>query len=217
MMALRSVLVVAAVASVVLAHIEHPPKLRAGGRDIEVTRCRSQNCTGSCAVVMEFKGDQCHASPGRFPHGEMLHCAAAPRKQCFRESFYDGANNAGCNGRLLYSAPRECDVCFEEIFGSGKFMKYSGCGTNAFTVSRGCEFGCHNCDFIHPVRENACDRLPGPMPFDIFVTNPTACDADITADHFFSPLCDGQPDFSHTVFDNQCYMMLQESVMFSCK
>jgi len=187
------------------------------GQDITVSRCSSPNCTaGSCNPVVEFKGDQCHESPGIFKHGEILRCKAAPKKQCFRETLYNDMTNDKCTGNIVASAPRECDVCTEEFF-SGKFFMYQGCGTNNFNVSHGCDYGCNNCDVTIPIQENVCVVHKGIIfKWAFMVSSPKACDADISADHFRDPFCDGQPDFKHSVFTGECYNMMGVGHMFSC-
>lgn len=199
------------------AAVHMPPKMRlprANGQDISVQRCRDANCTTGCRTVVEFKGDECHTSGVVFKHGEQLHCAKAPQRNCFRETLFNAAGGVGCNGNVIVSAPRECGVCTEDPF--GKFFKYTGCGTSQMAVSRGCDFGCYNCEVEIPIQENTCVQHKGLVDLALFVSEPKSCAADIRADHFRSPLCDGLPEFEHTVFTNECYSFFGVGHKFVC-
>ena len=217
--------------SVASALVVDVPKLHSAGRVgdsrlIQVQTCNSSDCTG-CSTIMEFQPDKCHSNMRFLDHGEILRCQPAPiKKQCFTESVFDNHLHSGAvcpTTALLQSAPRECDVCSQDIFGDPfKFFKYTGCdGTSSATVTlyRGCDWGCNNCDIIVPLKFGQCVETPAHPFFRDFtfqISNQGSCSGDIRADHFFSPLCDGEPNFIDTMFTDRCYFFAGRQHKFSC-
>ena len=203
-----------------------PPTLSTvrDGRNVQVQRCKGADCSGTCDTIVEFKAGQCHNDRRIFSRGEILRCNSVPAKRkCFRENVHDNRRQEGCQGRLVESNPRECGVCTQDVFPLGTFMKFTGCGTPNMTVSRDCDWGCRNCGVQFPVSPNKCMIFRQHSKFmDFAFQNGPEFDCggsgwtEIQADHFSSPVCDGQPDFTDSVLVDMCYSQFGHGMKFTC-
>jgi len=222
-------MMVAAVASVLafpvpkLDHLRHPKAAAAGGK-ILVQRCATLACGTPCNTIIEIPTEQCHPDEhGQFfNRGEILHVNNNPPvRTCFRETIYDNKGGLACQGPVIASAPRECGQCYPEPFPLGTFLKFSGCGTANFSVSRGCDFGCNNCDVQIPLVENQCITMPHHTKYLDFafmngVSFPCGGSGwqEIIADHFISPVCDFQPDFVNRQWASICYTEHNQGIQY---
>jgi len=222
MLKLAVVVLVVAAASVLAAPLH---RLKSGAGMIAFQRCANPDCTGTCNTTMLFQENQCHPDQHFLSHGEIMRCVNSPASaSCFRETIYDDASGAGCTGSVVFSAPRECNQCVPEPLSLGKFLIYQGCGTVNFTVSRGCDWGCKNCDVTLPLQSQVCTRfphIPFLQKFAFEIGTEFSCGGsgwqEVTQEHFMSPVCDGFPDFVDRVFVGLCYQQHGFGFQFLCQ
>ena len=209
--------IVAAVVAAVAVSI-----VLADSRVIQLQRCSTADCSSGCQTIMEYKPNQCHSDRRSIDHGEMLECSStSATRQCFYETVFDNRGGQGCKGPVVEAAPRECGVCTQDVFPLGTFMKFSGCGTPNMTVQRDCDYGCNNCNVMFPINQDQCTIHKFHSKFRDFaflVGAGFSCGAngDIKADHFFSPVCDGEPNFRDKVLTGLCYTMFGHGHKFLC-
>lgn len=183
-------------------------------RVVQVQHCDTIACTGTCTTRIEYPLNQCHNSFRAFSHGEIFRFFGESRKRmCFRETMYDSprAKAAGCNGKIIQSAPRELGQCVQDVFPPGKFSIFVGNAT-FLTMKRDCDYGCRNCGMEIPLSYQQCIQGPEGLFQDISFSNgaPFPCGGEgwkeIIQDHFEMPTCDGQPDFVDSAWEDMCYV-----------
>jgi hypothetical protein len=207
----------------VLGALQQPPKLMSSLKlkesgKIQLQRCQTNDCSGTCTPVVEFQTGVCHPQMRLFDHGEIFSIAAFSKSRtCFRESIYDTKGGAQCiQSSVVQSAPQECGVCREDPLRPFTFRKFSGCGGTGvnLTVSLGCDENCQQCEVMIPVPSGQCNTFPNHhflKDFSFENGAPFECGGsgwqEFTRKQFFSNDCYGEPNAVDSVFADMCYVI----------